>query len=246
MCIRDRLGSLSHEIRDAVGFIAGTARSILSSVGDSDIGQICTEVKCWANLIAREIANADLFRSWPQNYVPALETVNPERVLKEGIGDCTQILERIGVSSSVIDLPSVVQPKAIRTDEDMFAQIVFNLLSNAIQYHKPREIPAVRIDIGLEFDRICFDVVDWGIGIAKEFRTKIFEPGFRSPGAHLSYTHGEGLGLWVASCLANVLEGDITVQHFLEPTVVRLRLPFTSEARHRATGLPDANIWPSI
>jgi two-component system phosphate regulon sensor histidine kinase PhoR len=81
----------------------------------------------------------------------------------------------------------------IEADKRHIASVIYNLLDNALKYSK--EDPAIKVHI---IDRERFlelRVTDNGIGIAGEYRDKIFEQFFRVPSGDRHNIKGYGLGL---------------------------------------------------
>jgi two-component system, OmpR family, phosphate regulon sensor histidine kinase PhoR len=81
----------------------------------------------------------------------------------------------------------------IEADKLHMTSVIYNLLDNALKYSKENPEIAVRIIDHTQF--IELQVADNGIGIAPEYRTKIFERFFRVPGGDRHNIKGYGLGL---------------------------------------------------
>lgn len=98
------------------------------------------------------------------------------------------------------------RPVTLHTDPSRLAQILVNLLSNAIRHSPPGEIIVVRCEEGV--DEAHLNVIDRGHGIAQEDQQRIFEPYVRvDPESGL----GSGLGLPVSKRLAELLGGRLSV-----------------------------------
>jgi signal transduction histidine kinase len=94
------------------------------------------------------------------------------------------------------------------SDESKLAQILRNLISNAIKYTEQGE---VTISAKKRGDRAIFSVADTGIGIALEDQERIFEE-FVQIESHLQKrTKGTGLGLAISRKLAELLGGSISL-----------------------------------
>lgn len=91
--------------------------------------------------------------------------------------------------------------------EGYVRQILYNLLTNAIQASPPEG--AIKITLALTEEILRLAVHDQGGGVPKELRSRIFEPFFRArtPGQ----SDGLGLGLAICKRLAETLGGSIDV-----------------------------------
>ena len=98
----------------------------------------------------------------------------------------------------------------VEADRLHLLSIVFNLLDNALKYSKAE--PQIRIGLKGWEDNVELTIADNGIGIAPEYRNKIFEKFFRVPTGDTHNAKGYGLGL---SYVAHVVEkhhGKISVE----------------------------------
>lgn len=100
------------------------------------------------------------------------------------------------------DLPTV------QADSVRLAQVIGNLVDNAIKYTSPGQ--AVSIFAEVESERVGISVVDTGPGIPVKEQDLIFSPFYRG-GAERRIKQGMGLGLSIARDLARAHHGEITV-----------------------------------
>jgi signal transduction histidine kinase len=117
-------------------------------------------------------------------------------------------------------------PRAVlRSDEKLLAQILRNLLSNALKFTERGQVRLVdRWPDG--HDRVELEVSDTGIGIPAELQERIFEEFYQVPGPIQGRTHGTGLGLPYARRLAQLLGGTLRVHSGPgEGSVFTLSLP---------------------
>lgn len=97
----------------------------------------------------------------------------------------------------------------VRADKDALEQAVLNLLDNAVKYSgKNREL---RLRLYRREKAICIDVIDQGIGISDENKTRIFSRFFRVPGSENQRIPGTGLGLTIVSHIAEAHGGRVEV-----------------------------------
>jgi len=114
-----------------------------------------------------------------------------------------------------------------------------NLLSNAIKFRSPDRPPRIRIGVVPRGDAWEFAVTDNGIGIAPEFREKVFIL-FQRLHTKDAYP-GTGIGL--AMCKKVVEFHDGTIR--LDPDVeLGTRVVFTLPAVTAATAAPDRETQP--
>jgi signal transduction histidine kinase len=98
----------------------------------------------------------------------------------------------------------------IRVDEDHFAQIIINLVDNAIKFSKNAEEKAIEVSSKRTADnRILFSVRDFGPGIPKDQMKKIFQLFYRSESELTRETVGTGIGLAIVHQLTIAMNGSV-------------------------------------
>jgi heavy metal sensor kinase len=133
-----------------------------------------------------------------------------------------------------IDCDSDVE---VNTSPALLAQIVENLVTNALKYSPPGSA----VDVSVSQDQVTavIEIRDRGIGIAKEELEAIFRPFYRTTVARQTGQPGTGLGLTIAAQIAKSLEGSLECSS--EPgagTSFRLRLPRVESAQRNLKRLP--------
>ena len=120
-------------------------------------------------------------------------------------------------------LPRLPLPRAA------VAQLVFNLVYNAIKYSDPNDPSRFKITIRAEVPRneSVFEVhfMDWGIGVEEEAREAIFSAEFRSPAARRHDQRGFGLGLAISRSIAKQIGGDLFLRSPRNPTTFVWQIP---------------------
>jgi signal transduction histidine kinase len=96
----------------------------------------------------------------------------------------------------------------LEIDPDRLAQVLGNLISNAIKYTPSGG--TVSISAGLQNDEVWIQVGDTGRGIARVEHEQIFEPFYRSNRDH-RFPQGMGLGLTIAHDLVVAHGGRLVV-----------------------------------
>ncbi|MBL0358609.1 MAG: HAMP domain-containing histidine kinase [Chitinophagaceae bacterium] len=112
----------------------------------------------------------------------------------------------------------------LQADRLHLLSVVYNLVDNAIKYSSAK--PQIRIVVKELEEHILLTISDNGIGIAPEYRDRIFEKFFRVPMGNTHNAHGYGLGL---SYVAHIIEqhhGSIKVESELNKgTTFIIQLP---------------------
>jgi two-component system phosphate regulon sensor histidine kinase PhoR len=102
--------------------------------------------------------------------------------------------------------------------------VVFNLLDNALKYSK--EHPVVEIALEGDNSAVQLRITDNGIGIAPEYKNKIFEKFFRIPTGNTHNTKGYGLGLSYVAHVVRKHNGKISVDSKLGVgTTITISIP---------------------
>jgi signal transduction histidine kinase len=142
------------------------------------------------------LADADL-STIAHNYVADLEASVAERVRIEGTGDSKG-----------------------RWDPERMAQLVSNLVDNAVEHGDPKAPIVISID-GSETDRVLLAIRNGGL-IAETELEDLFSPFKRNSQSR----RGIGLGLALVSLIARAHGGEISVRsNAAEGTTFELRLP---------------------
>jgi len=105
-------------------------------------------------------------------------------------------------------------PKTIHTDPVRLRQILVNLVGNALKFtdHGGVKITVSHAPGGLGEASLQFEVVDTGIGISLQDRSRLFRPFMQIDDAIDRRHGGTGLGLAISQNLAHLLGGQIDVQ----------------------------------
>jgi heavy metal sensor kinase len=110
-------------------------------------------------------------------------------------------------------------------DAARMAQVVTNLLSNAIEYNRPQG--EVRVEVRRQDGSAVLTVADTGEGISAESLPRIFERFHRTDTSRSDNGHA-GLGLAICKTIVDAHDGDIEVRSSLEDGttfVVHLPIP---------------------
>ncbi len=112
-------------------------------------------------------------------------------------------------------------------DRSQLYEIVYNLCDNAIRYNKKGGF--VTVSVMRDENSAILKVVDTGIGIPEEYRTRIFERFFRVDKSHSRNSGGTGLGLAIVKHAALCHGADITVKDGISGgTEIKVEFPLNN------------------
>ncbi|AWG26111.1 HAMP domain-containing sensor histidine kinase [Flavobacterium kingsejongi] len=128
----------------------------------------------------------------------------PIHTIVENAVEATHLLAAQKAISLEVVLPENLPE--IHADLEKTTWIVSNLISNAIRYSY--ENSSILVKAVLQNDTVQISVQDNGMGIAPQYKNKIFDKYFRIPG---SEKEGTGLGLAISKEFIEAQGGSITV-----------------------------------
>ncbi len=142
----------------------------------------------------------------------SIQHSDPERIVHYALDAVRTEAEQKNIKIKVMIEKNI---RKVKADEEKTAWVLINLLTNAIHYSSEHAEVLVSVSkvIG-ENDALAiqFSVQDFGMGIDKKYKDKIFDRYFQVPGSHKS---GSGLGLAISKEFIEAQGGNI----FLESEV---------------------------
>ncbi len=203
------VANVSHELKTPLSSIRAYAETLSAgAVNDPEhrgtfLHRIEEQADRLNNLI-QDLLSLSRIESGRQTY--DIATVNVADIVTTCIAENQDAanLKRIHLSCSDIQ-----QDLRIQADEEGLAQIINNLIGNAIKYTS--EGGEVTVVLRQQESTICMDVRDTGIGIDEEHLTRVFERFYRVDKARSRELGGTGLGLAIVKHLAQAFGGNVTV-----------------------------------
>jgi signal transduction histidine kinase len=220
------LANVSHELRAPVTAIIGLGRLLTDSGSDDlteDQGRQVELIRTSASdLLTLVNGLLDLAKAEAGRMEPNWSDVDLKAMFGQLRGTLRPLATRPEVDF-VVEEPAVL---SIRSDEVLLAQVLRNLLTNAIKF---TESGSVRLSVRPAGDDVEFVVEDTGTGIAPAYHERIFEEFYQVPGSKPVSGKGTGLGLPYARRLAGILGGGLRVDSTPEVgSTFTLQLPAVS------------------
>ncbi len=146
--------------------------------------------------------------------------------LAELVRETVALVEPLA-EQKTISLEVETQEMVIVADRSRLAQVITNLVTNAIGYNRPGG--EVRVSLKSEGQEAVLRVADTGCGIPEEDQPHVFERFFRADKARSRELGGSGLGLAISRSIVEALGGSITFTSELnQGTTFVVRLPMPS------------------
>jgi two-component system OmpR family sensor kinase/two-component system sensor histidine kinase BaeS len=204
---RNLVADVAHELRTPLSVVQGNLQAILDDVyplDKAEISRLYDETRLLARLVddLRELALADagqlLLNVQPTEIAPIVYTTADHLSLAADAHEVTLSAE---VPQS---LPTV------QADTDRLAQVLRNLLVNAVQHTPPGG--SVTVTAQSQKDVVEISVCDTGTGIPPEDLSSIFDRFWRADRSRTRderWPRGTGLGLSIAQSLIQAQGGRI-------------------------------------
>ena len=226
----DYLAFLSHEMRTPLNAIAGYAALMLegvpASVTDRQADYLHRIEKSYGHMVHLIDAVLEHARVRSGKLETHLADVTVGAVL-DHVDPLTAPQRQS--KAIVYDCAACDRALALRADPDQAAQIMLNLVANAVKFTPPRGLIRVATDSAPGTGSIS--VRDNGVGMGPDQLRLLFEPYTRFDPTGPGHDHGTGLGLSISRALARGMNGEITVQS--EPgrgSAFTLTLPLAARA----------------
>jgi signal transduction histidine kinase/CheY-like chemotaxis protein/HPt (histidine-containing phosphotransfer) domain-containing protein len=208
------LANMSHEIRTPMTAIIGYADLLLnpSQCASDRLNNVNVVRRNAEYLLAVVNDILDLSKIEAGQLVTECIATSPSQIIGEVVS-----MMRVRAIGRKIELQVRFDgpiPQTINSDPTRLRQILINLVGNAIKF---TESGWVRLTARLADPpdnprpRICFDVIDTGIGISAEGISRLFQPFSQADTSMTRRFGGTGLGLAISKHLAQKLGGDLTV-----------------------------------
>lgn len=208
----------SHDLKGPAATLAGLCKVAKISTEDPMLLEIFSKIDVIAidmkNMLTKLRMIHDIQYSELEYEVLELDDI---------LGDVKmEFLDNITDNNITFDIEFITEVDGFYSNALMVEYIIHNLIENSIMFRKPGNQSIVSVKLMQENDDLIIFVEDNGIGIAKEYKDRVFDMYFRSGEAN----EGHGLGLFVVSKAVNKLEGSISFDSQVwEGTCFEIKLP---------------------
>ena len=210
------LANMSHEIRTPMNAVIGLAQLALERTGDPNVREYLQQIHTSTNgllSVINDILDYSKIESGRLAVSPfefAIRDITAQTIgLFRHAAEIKGLQFETGIAD---DVPPRMIGDAVR-----IGQIVTNLVGNAVKF---TESGCVRLDIRCRegastpenLALIEFAVTDSGIGMAPDTLARLFRPFVQADGSITRRYGGTGLGLTISRRLAELMNGDISVE----------------------------------
>ncbi len=221
------LANMSHEFRTPLNAIIGFSESLLDCVDTDPMTE-------WQSDRVRKIALSgghllglindllDLAKIEAGAVTLRVSRVSPRDLVHEVTEVLQPLFDKKPLTELRLDSDSAVQ-ETVSLDREKLKQILTNLIGNACKFTDSGSVTVLARGAG---ERIVFDVVDTGVGIAAADTALIFERFRQVDGGPTRKAGGTGLGLALVKELTELMRGTVSVESRLGAgTTFRVELP---------------------
>ena len=200
------LGMVSHELRTPLTGIKGSAATALGALSPLDPA----EIRQFFRIIEEQ---ADHMRDLINNLLDLTRIEAGTLSVVPESTDVAAVIEQARNAflsngyRNVVDVDLVPNLPRVEADRQRVAQVLFNLLTNAVKYS--REWSAIRITAAPKDPYVVFSVTDEGRGIAAEHLPRLFSKFSQIDGDNGRQIGGYGLGLAICKGIVEAHGGRI-------------------------------------
>jgi len=203
---RNLIADVSHELRTPLTIIQGNIQAILEGVYPLEMAQMAglyDETRLLTRLVddLHDLALADAGQLRLER-----TPVNVSALARTAVDQFEPVAEAAGVK---LTLETSEEVPLVLGDADRLAQVLRNLLSNAIR-HTPAGGQVV-MRVGRSGEQVTIQVADTGSGIAPEDLPHVFDRFYRGDKSRSRRGGGAGLGLAITRQLVTAHGGQIAV-----------------------------------
>ena len=198
--------TLSHELRNPVASISSCAQILIASgTKDPTVARVADILSRQTGHLARLLEDLlDVSRIARKRITLRVELTDIRKCVQDAL-DANSPLAAQKRQVMDVDMPGV--PVTMHVDCTRVAQVVSNLVNNAVKYSP--ESSTIKVSLTVETDHAAVRVKDDGAGIEPGLLPHMFDAFYRNQEGDLA-KQGLGIGLWLSRQLIEMQGGTIT------------------------------------
>ena len=211
------LTNMSHDIRTPMNAIIGFTNIASSHLDDREkVKDALDKIRTSSNHLLSLINDVLDMSRIESGRITIHEDQCDLRDIVESIRNIMQPQMTAKNLTLTIDLEAVINYE-VYCDETRITQVLLNLMSNAVKFTEPGGSISLSIRqkqsaSGRRYCGYVFRVSDSGIGISRQFLSRVFEPFERETGRIGNSSYGSGLGMSIAKGIVDMMGGSISVE----------------------------------
>lgn len=202
---RRLLADLAHELRTPLATIEAYHEGLADGVIDPD--PVTVDVLADAtSRLRRLVEDVSLVSEAEEGRLPLdRRRVDLRELVTSAVDAARPDADAAGLTLQQHDVPHA--PVTVHADPDRLAQVLANLLTNAVHHTPAGGTITVRVTGG--DDRATIEVADTGTGIGPEHLPHVFERFYRADPAR-RHARGSGIGLTISRAIVQEHDGTLT------------------------------------
>ena len=223
---------VSHELRTPLTSIRGSLGLVLGALSRDLPAKVKELIGIAHNncerliLLINDILDIDKIASGHMRFVIKRESL--AGLMRQAVEDNLPYARSLDTHIALTPIEEGIE---VEVDASRFIQVLSNLLSNAAKFSPPGETITVAAE--LRGERVRISVADNGIGIAEEFRPRIFGRFSQADASATRAKGGTGLGLHISKQLVERMAGRIGYDTRIgEGTTFWVEFPLAASSGH--------------
>ena len=207
----------SHELLTPISAIEGYLSMILDEhIAGNNLDDQTKDYlgKCFASakrlsMLVKDLLSVSRIESGKMKIEP--QQLNLQKTIQDTVDQLRFVAEEKKVTL-IFEAPNPPLPFAW-ADPDRTAQVMVNLVSNAIKYNRPENgTVTITTSLNKHDHLITTSVTDTGMGMNREQMSHLFEKFYRIDSKQTMGILGTGLGLYITKSIVERMGGSINVQ----------------------------------
>ena len=205
--IREQFSAnVSHELRTPLTTISGYAEMLASGMANpEDAGVLGDRILQESRRMLALMEDILRLSRMDEGHAQEARPVALDKLAADCADKLREAADRLGVTVHLRCAPATVMG-----DAALLAEMIANLIENAIKYNRPQG--SVTVETGLWDGHPRLTVRDTGVGIPPEHQARVFERFYRVDKSRSKQTGGTGLGLSIVKHVALLHHADITLK----------------------------------